>query len=595
MKTKLLLLLIFNFSFLIFNCEAATRFVSKTGTATPPYTTWATASDSIQKCINICNDGDTVVVANGVYKETLVIDSAIVLIGESMDGTIIDGTGLNGVVLDFLTILIRDFVRIKNFNIKGRSIESGVILRAQYKGIIKIDSCFFDKTTYGIQIGFNSSVIKNSIFINNLEYPITISGNDSCFFEVSNCIIVIPEIQNQHYPEGIYNDWGGHLTITNNVIINNSENYYSWGIYCAGQNSSVNISNNLVFGANKSNFEIKYVSQSSKIENNIFLNQLPNNASGFEPSLLNMVARNNISQGNKYGIRLYTTNYNCDFNLFWKNSINISGGTTTGTHDITADPMFMSDSINYPNANYDYHLQKYSPAIDAGDPNILDVDGTRSDIGMFGGPLGEEYNYFDIAPRPPVNLTAKMDSGLITLKWNKNTETDFSRYRLYGDTTSNFLIDSTKLISEQTDTIYTDKLPYWADRYYYKLTAVDNQNNESKPGEEIEIILVNINEDKWNVVDEYRLYQNYPNPFNSSTTISYKLIEPGKVKLILYSLQGELISTLVDENKSAGYYEERIDFGKFNLSSGVYFYRLETEGENTGKHFKHVKKAIYLK
>ncbi len=37
----------------------------------------------------------------------------------------------------------------------------------------------------------------------------------------------------------------------------------------------------------------------------------------------------------------------------------------------------------------DFHLQMFSPLIDAGDPNILDLDGSRSDIGLFGGPYGE--------------------------------------------------------------------------------------------------------------------------------------------------------------------------------------------------------------
>ncbi len=583
------------FAFLLFTCAATatTRFVSKTGSSVPPYTTWETASDSIQKCINICNDGDTVFVANGVYKETLVIDSAIVLIGESMDSTIIDGTGLNGINLTFLTVEILNHVKLKNFNIKGKGILNGVVIRALYEGIIYLDSCFIQNATYGLQIGFNSSKVKNTIIDFIPKWPIFLSGNDSCYIEVSNCIINIPD-HNASSPTGITSDFGGHLTITNNIIIIHNHTF-SYGINLEGNNNSVNISNNLIYGAAESNFDMRYVYEPSKIENNIFLNRLPNNASGFEPSLSNIVIRNNLSQGNNVGIQLYTSGYNIDYNLFWNNNNNINGGTITGTHNLTADPMFMSDSISYTSANYDYRLQKYSPAIDAGDPNILDVDGTRSDIGMFGGPLGEEYNYFDIAPRPPVNLTVSIDSGLITLTWNKNTEADFSRYRLYGDTTNNFLIDSTKLISEQTDTFYIGKLPYRSDKYYYKLTAVDNQNNQSKPGEEIEIILVNISEEKWNVVDEYRLYQNYPNPFNSSTTISYKLIEPGKVKLILYSLQGELISTLVNENKSAGYYEERVDFGKFNLSSGVYFYRLETEGNNTGKHFTQVKKAIYLK
>ncbi len=44
------------------------------------------------------------------------------------------------------------------------------------------------------------------------------------------------------------------------------------------------------------------------------------------------------------------------------------------------------------------------PLIDAGDPNILDKDGSRSDIGLYGGPFGESYKYIDLAPSPPLNL-----------------------------------------------------------------------------------------------------------------------------------------------------------------------------------------------
>ena len=63
--------------------------------------------------------------------------------------------------------------------------------------------------------------------------------------------------------------------------------------------------------------------------------------------------------------------------------------------------MFMNDIIPIANSNYDYHLQEFSPAIDKGDPNILDVDGTRSDMGMYGGPFGEITYYKDLAPKPP--------------------------------------------------------------------------------------------------------------------------------------------------------------------------------------------------
>ena len=89
--------------------------------------------------------------------------------------------------------------------------------------------------------------------------------------------------------------------------------------------------------------------------------------------------------------------------------------------------------MNKAHGKLDFHLQMFSPLIDAGDPNILDKDGTRSDIGLYGG-LMEKVIFMLIYPREsPVNLTANVDS-LIKLNWNKNTEADFSYYKVYRDT-----------------------------------------------------------------------------------------------------------------------------------------------------------------
>jgi fibronectin type 3 domain-containing protein len=130
--------------------------------------------------------------------------------------------------------------------------------------------------------------------------------------------------------------------------------------------------------------------------------------------------------------------------------------------------------------------------IDAGDPNILDKDGSRSDIGLYGGPYGESYPYQDIAPKPPRNLTASVDSTTITLMWNKNTEADFSHYNLYRDTTNNFTIDSTRLAASLTDTFYLHSIPIGVERLYFNLTGLDNQGNESNPSEEVAVILVSV-------------------------------------------------------------------------------------------------------
>jgi hypothetical protein len=73
---------------------------------------------------------------------------------------------------------------------------------------------------------------------------------------------------------------------------------------------------------------------------------------------------------------------------------------------------------------------------------------------------------------------------------------------------------------------------------------------------------------------EFHLSQNYPNPFNPVTKISFDLPEDGNVKLIIYDMLGREVMKLVNnELKTAGRY--RVEFNGVNLSSGVYFYRLE--------------------
>lgn len=77
------------------------------------------------------------------------------------------------------------------------------------------------------------------------------------------------------------------------------------------------------------------------------------------------------------------------------------------------------------------------------------------------------------------------------------------------------------------------------------------------------------------IPDEYRLSQNYPNPFNPSTMINFSVPAEGRVALRVYDVTGGLVTTLLDEIKSAGNYEVEFDAGRARLSSGVYFYQME--------------------
>ena len=68
------------------------------------------------------------------------------------------------------------------------------------------------------------------------------------------------------------------------------------------------------------------------------------------------------------------------------------------------------------------------------------------------------------------------------------------------------------------------------------------------------------------------LYQNYPNPFNPKTKSGFRIAEFGFVSLKVYVL-GEEITTIINEEKSAGNYE--VEFDANNLPSGIYFCRLK--------------------
>lgn len=87
--------------------------------------------------------------------------------------------------------------------------------------------------------------------------------------------------------------------------------------------------------------------------------------------------------------------------------------------------------------------------------------------------------------------------------------------------------------------------------------------------------------------NEFRLDQNYPNPFNPVTNLKFGISKRGFVSLKVYNSLGLEVATLVNELKSAGFYEVKFDGS--NSASGIYFYRLETEG------FSDTKSMILLK
>ncbi len=89
------------------------------------------------------------------------------------------------------------------------------------------------------------------------------------------------------------------------------------------------------------------------------------------------------------------------------------------------------------------------------------------------------------------------------------------------------------------------------------------------------------------IAEDYKLEQNFPNPFNPSTTINFSITNAGFTSLKVYDILGKEVASLVNGNLAAGKYSA--DFDASDLTSGVYFYKLETSD------FTSVKKMSLIK
>jgi hypothetical protein len=107
-----------------------------------------------------------------------------------------------------------------------------------------------------------------------------------------------------------------------------------------------------------------------------------------------------------------------------------------------------------------------------------------------------------------------------------------------------------------------------ATRFQYTVSLLGIENNNELPS-------------------VYKLYNNYPNPFNPATNIKFDLPQAGFTVLTIYNSIGQKIETIAAENMNAGRYEMKWDATRY--SSGVYFYKLESNG------FNEVKKMLLVK
>ena len=126
----------------------------------------------------------------------------------------------------------------------------------------------------------------------------------------------------------------------------------------------------------------------------------------------------------------------------------------------------------------------------------------------------------------------------------------------------------------------------------YSSTYPGLAGRDLTPGNFIELYQSGVIELGNNMPNTFELCRNYPNPFNPATKIKFSIPKDSKggmrdVKLVIFDMLGREIQTLVNEKLQPGTYETTFD--ALNYSSGIYFYKMITDG------FSETKKMILLK
>lgn len=127
--------------------------------------------------------------------------------------------------------------------------------------------------------------------------------------------------------------------------------------------------------------------------------------------------------------------------------------------------------------------------------------------------------------------------------------------------------------------------PGHSGKFSYRLKQLDNDGSVSYSNE-VEVSV--------HAPQTFSLAQNYPNPFNPSTTIEYALPMDSKVTLAIYSLIGEKVADLIDQEQASGFYSYQLNTSNLQLTSGIYLYKL-TAVSKSNEIFSKSMKMLLLK
>lgn len=367
---------------------------------------------TIQSAIGAANSGDTIEIGPGLCNENVMISKPrLTLKGNIGDyanplnatlNTVVNSNSGLGIFINQAGNITVDSIVITGANRDYFTSYGGAIyVYLSDDAVINNNIITANRAAVGAGVCSSKSkriTISNNIFMGNdghwggaifagntdysPEFKVTIRDNkiiDNLAWE-SGAGITVSKADVSICRNLIYHnvsDWYGglnaqysHGEIKNNVIIKNEADYKD-GAAITCVDSPILIANNVIYD-NKCTGSPLYQSSGIYISGE----EIP-------------VIKNNIIAKNGHGGIYYTGSSTLSpiFNALFDNVVDYTG-CTPGEGFVSEDPEFVAPDTDTNPDNDDYHLQAGSPCINAGDPNPVfnDKDGTRNDMGVYGGP-----------------------------------------------------------------------------------------------------------------------------------------------------------------------------------------------------------------
>jgi len=510
---------------------------------------------TIQEGILAASNGDTVLVAEGTYVENIdfrarnIVVASLFLLDENVNhivSTIIDGSQPahedSGSVVriisgeDSTTALI-------GFTITGGT---GTKFRDQDDNLFYVEGG-------GIIVENSYPLIAFNYIVNNsaTRRPAGVQSAGGGGIRFGYCA---PRIENNviMFNQGRYG--GGVVsffadgTLSNNVVANNGggEDYGGGGVWIGGAGHAIALFNNTIGG--------------------------------------------NTSVRVGGGIRLFAGVINGHGNIVWGNEagtgVDQVAGSVNNIHleygCIEGDVEGLDIRI-YP--GFDTHqlrLNSGSLLIDQGNPASAwnDPDGSRNDVGCYGGPRAHEFWQFGgpdfCVPVPRVQFDGGSLRGLLP-RTNRGTSTVFvdSIECSSGDLVcAQLIIDSlafSPLLAFARDTVTIQYVPWEGEPQPFEDTLQVYHNDTTAPNPWLVPIgfepsdASNVPE----VPNSIALHPAYPNPFNATTILTFQLPTEQMVTLSLADVTGRMVAVLLNDRLAAG--EHRAVWNADGLATGVYF------------------------